>query len=360
MYKSVVFPILSRFDAETVHERTLRLAHLYGQVPLLSRLVGRWFIPTDPRLRVQIASDLWLRSPVGMAAGFDKFGLAPRALNSLGFSHVEEGTVPPVAQMGNPKPRVFRLKEDRALINRMGFNSPGAVVVDRNLSVKMPSGFVIGISIGANKISVESEQAVADYVVVAKQLAPRGQYIAVNVSSPNTPGLRDLQHKEAFATLLDELLKARTGFFPDKHIFVKISPDLTWEQLDDVLEVILERDIQGVIGPTTTTNRLGLFSANQFEAGGLSGRPLAVLATEMTRYIYKHTEKKLTIIGCGGIFNATDALTRILNGATAVQVWTGAIYEGPLIAHRINQGFVHALDQHPGVTLQDWIGESVK
>ncbi len=360
MYKSVIFPLLSRLDAETVHERTLRLAHLYGQVPLFSRLVGRLFIPTDPRLRVQIAPDLWLRSPVGMAAGFDKFGLAPRALNSLGFSHVEEGTVPPVAQIGNTKPRVFRLKEDRALINRMGFNSPGAAVVDRNLSVKMPASFVIGISIGANKISVDLGQAVADYVVVAKQLARRGQYIAVNVSSPNTPGLRDFQHRDAFANLLDELLKARAGFFPGKPIFVKIAPDLTWEQLDDVLDVITARDIQGVIATNTTFRRVGLMSQNRDEVGGLSGRPLSVMSTAIVKYIYQHTQGKLTIIAAGGIFNAIDALTKIFNGATAVQVWTGAIYEGPLIAHQINQGLVSALNQHPGVTVQDWIGESVK
>jgi dihydroorotate dehydrogenase len=294
-----------------------------------------------------------------VAAGFDKFGLTPRAMNSLGVSHVEVGTITLMPQEGNPKPRVFRLTKDRGLINRMGFNSPGALVVERNLAGSVPKDLVIGISVGANKISVESGQSVTDFVATTKLLAHRGQYIAVNVSSPNTPGLRDLQHKEAFAALLDELLKAKVGFFPNKPVLVKIAPDLTDEQLDDVLEVITSRDIAGIIATNTTnkeTSRLGLKSRDRSETGGLSGRPLFARSTEMVRYIYQHTEGRLVIWAAGGVFNADDALTKILAGATVVQVWTGLVYEGPLLPWNIHLGLSSFMDREGVRSIGEIVG----
>ena len=348
MYRHLILPILSRTDAETIHEQTLRLAHLFGRAGPLPALVGSILIPRDKRLRVTVAPNLQLRSPIGVAAGFDKFGLTPKAMNSLGFSHAEVGTVPLMPQEGNLKPRVFRLLRDQALINRMGFNSPGVLVVERNLAGPVPEDFAIGISIGANKISVESGQSVTDFVGAAKILAHRGQYIAVNVSSPNTEGLRDLQHKEALAALLDELLKARGGFFPDKPVLVKIAPDLTDGQLDDILEVITSRDIAGVIATNTTnkeSSRIGLKSRNRSETGGLSGRPLFSRSTEMVGYIYRHTEGRLVIWAAGGVFNADDTLAKMLAGATAVQAWTGLVYEGPLLPWNINRGLSSFMDR---------------
>lgn len=359
MYRHLVFPILSRFDSETIHERTLRLAHLYGRSRLLPFLIGSILIPKDKRLRVTVAPNLQLRSPIGVAAGFDKFGLTPRAMNSLGFSHVEVGTVPPMPQEGNPKPRVFRLPKDQGLVNRMGFNSPGVIAVERNLAGTVPADFVIGISVGANKISVESGQSVTDFVAAAKLLAHRGQYIAINVSSPNTPGLRDLQHKEAFANLLDELLKAKAGFFPDKPMLVKIAPDLSDEQLDDVLEVITSRDIAGVIATNTTnkeSSRIGLKGRDRSETGGLSGRPLFARSTEMVRYIHRHTEGRLVIWAAGGVFTADDALAKMLAGAAAVQAWTGLVYEGPLLPWNINRGLSSFMDREGIESIEEIVG----
>jgi dihydroorotate dehydrogenase len=296
-----------------------------------------------------------------MAAGFDKFGLLPRALDSLGFSHVEVGTVPLLPQPGNPRPRLFRLKEDFALINRMGFNSPGALAVSRNLArTKTGSGFVTGLSVGANKQTVQSGQGTIDYVAVAKLLAHLVDYIAGNISSPNTPGLRDLQHKEESSHLLGELAKAQADFFPAIPVYVKYSPDLSYPQLDDLLEVCLESGVQGLIGPNTTISREGLRSRLATETGGLSGPPLRTRAAEMTRYIYQHTQGRLTNISVAGIFNDADAWERIVNGASGLQVLTGAVYEGPLIAYKINQGLRRRLDQHPGTKLQDWVGSAVK
>lgn len=281
------------------------------------------------------------KSRLGLAAGFDKNALMYKGLSNLGFGFVEIGTVTPIPQNGNPKPRLFRLKSDKALINRMGFNNKGlfhAVKMLRN----RPKDIIIGGNIGKNKIT-PNESAKNDYISCFKALHPYVDYFAINVSSPNTPGLRELQDKEPLLDLLMSLQEINFSFKKQKPILLKIAPDLSEKQLDDIIEIIVKSGIRGVIATNTTTVRDKLVT-NPVEiasigSGGLSGRPLFDRSLEVVKYLKDHSKGQFTIIGVGGIFSADDALKMLRAGADLIQVYTGFVYNGPALISEINKMF---------------------
>jgi dihydroorotate dehydrogenase, subfamily 2 len=288
-------------------------------------------------------------NPVGLAGGFDKNGTALPALAALGFGFIEAGTVTRYKQPGNDRPRIFRYSESEAIINRMGFPNEGATAIHARLAKSRPAGVPIGWSLGKSKIT-PAEEAVEDYLYSLRQLDDFSDFFTVNVSSPNTPGLRKLQDKEPLDQLLHAIvqesatLASQQGRAEPKTVLVKIAPDLTPEQVDDIIEVCLARNVSGIIATNTTLSRDGLQSATS-ESGGLSGRPLHARACEMVRYLHQHLEGRLPIIGVGGIFDADDAKRMFDAGASLIQVYTSFIYEGPAIAKQINQQL--ALDTEP-------------
>ncbi|MBS1620529.1 MAG: quinone-dependent dihydroorotate dehydrogenase [Bacteroidetes bacterium] len=287
---------------------------------------------------------------VGLGAGFDKNAKYLRELETLGFGFVEIGTVTPKPQEGNPKPRLFRLPKDKALINRMGFNNDGVIVITKRLKEwkekKSKSGLqtsgsrlIIGGNIGKNKITA-NEDAWKDYEICFKELHPYVDYFVVNVSSPNTPGLRELQEKESLRKILSHLQKLNLQFETQRPVFLKIAPDLTNEQLDDVLDLVMEIKLDGLVATNTTISREHLLThASKLESigtGGLSGLPLKNKSTEIVNYIHQKTNGQIVIIASGGIFSAEDAKEKFKAGASMIQVWTGFIYEGPSIVKKIN------------------------
>ena len=276
------------------------------------------------------------KNPVGLAAGFDKNGEYVEAFSGLGFGFIEVGTVTPLPQPGNEKPRMFRLPEDEALINRMGFNNKGVEVMAerlRRLKVKAPE-IVIGGNIGKNKVT-PNENAVNDYVICFDKLFDVVDYFVVNVSSPNTPGLRELQEKEPLKALLNTLQQRNSKNNISRPILLKIAPDLSNEQLDDIVEIVQETGIAGVIASNTTLDRKGLQNNLKSEMGGLSGRPLTLRSTEVIRYLAQKSNHSFPIIGVGGIHSAEDAKAKMDAGASLVQLYTGFIYEGPGLIKRI-------------------------
>lgn len=342
---SLLRPILFQLDPERAHQLTLRLLSL----PVAPTL-ARWFDFSDPRLALNVFG-LTFRNPVGLAAGYDKNGLALRGLAALGFGHLEAGTVTRQPQAGNPHPRIFRLPADEALINRMGFPNEGVdALLDlsglrqslppRNLS-RDPTGLScrLGINIGKGK-GTPLDRAVEDYVALLTQVAPHADYVVVNVSSPNTPGLRQLQSKVFVGDFLGQIASARAKLDRCVPLLIKIAPDLSWLELDDILEAIGNKGLDGIVATNTTLSRDELCSPQRLcaETGGLSGRPLRARSTEIVRYIHQHTEGKLPIIGVGGINNAAAALEKLDAGAKLVQVYTGLIYEGPGLVAAINRG----------------------
>jgi dihydroorotate dehydrogenase len=323
-YRRVLFPLLTLAEPEVSHDFALRtLAAAGAMAPLLRRRLA----VADERLKVSLFG-LQFANPIGLSAGFDKNAVAVRGLAALGFGHIEVGTVTPRPQPGRPKPRLFRLKADQALINRLGFPSLGAAEVARNLRDLAQRDFVLGVNIGPNADSV----GVDDFVAAALALSPYADYVTVNVSSPNTTGLRGMQQADTLATLLDAL------DWLDKPLLVKISPDLSDADLGSLLDVILARKVAGVVATNTTVDRPpGLKGKDAAEAGGLSGAPLRDRSTAIIRFIHRHTEGKLPIIGAGGIATPTDALRKLEAGASLLQLYTGFIYEGPLAVRRILQ-----------------------
>lgn len=276
------------------------------------------------------------KNPVGLAAGFDKNGEYVEAFSGLGFGFIEVGTVTPLPQPGNEKPRMFRLPEDEALINRMGFNNKGVEVMAerlRRLKIKAPE-IVIGGNIGKNKVT-PNENAVNDYVICFDKLFDVVDYFVVNVSSPNTPGLRELQEKEPLKALLNTLQQRNSKNNISRPILLKIAPDLSNEQLDDIVEIVQETGIAGVIASNTTLDRKGLQNNLKSEMGGLSGRPLTLRSTEVIRYLAQKSNHSFPIIGVGGIHSAEDAKAKMDAGASLVQLYTGFIYEGPGLIKRI-------------------------
>ena len=340
-YKKVIFPYLTQHDAEKIHYKVMDVLKFACKIPLVPGILKLIFEKQDKRLERKVFG-LRFKNPVGLAAGFDKNGLWTDELSNLGFGFIEIGTVTPRAQLGNDKPRLFRLKEDEALINRMGFNNEGSLAAANKLRNRKTK-IIIGGNIGKNK-TTENDEAVYDYLKAFNDLYPYVDYFVVNVSSPNTPGLRDLQEKEPLKYLLKVLERDNGRKSKPKPILLKIAPDLTNEQLDDIIEIVKETRISGVIAANTTISREGLVTDKQevteIGAGGLSGKPLANRSTEVIRYLSEKSKKAFPIIGVGGIYSAEDAIEKLKAGASLVQVYSGFIYEGPGIVKDICEGIL--------------------
>jgi dihydroorotate dehydrogenase len=328
---AAVMPLLRRLDPETAHNLSLTALRL--------GLAGRDAAPDDPALATT-AFGRQLPNPIGLAAGFDKNAVAVNALARLGFGFVEAGTVTKRAQPGNPRPRLFRLEADRAVINRMGFNNAGLDAFVANLKAADRTRVAVGANIGINKEGADPER---DYQALAKAVAPFADYITVNVSSPNTPGLRDLQSEARLAGILDAIAV-------QKPVFVKIAPDLSDDGLAAIVATCLSRPVAGLIVSNTTIARpAGLRGGHQTETGGLSGAPLLEASTNMLSKAYKLCNGHLVLIGAGGIFTAADAFAKILAGASLVQVYTGFAYRGPALIRELKFGLT-ALLQARGLT----------
>lgn len=339
MYK-LVRRILFLFPTEWVHYFSMNTLKLLCSVPPFRSIIAGIFTPKPKPITTSFG--LEFSNPVGLGAGFDKNARYLRELQSLGFGFVEIGTVTPLPQDGNEKPRLFRLPKDAALINRMGFNNDGVKTITARLKKwrenEKKSHFIIGGNIGKNKIT-PNEEAWKDYDICFRELHNYVDYFVVNVSSPNTPGLRELQEKESLGKILRHLQMINNGKAVAKPIFLKIAPDLTQDQIDDVIDLAMEIKLDGLVASNTTISRSGLqteqATITSIGAGGLSGKPLQQRATEVVSYINKKTDGQLPIIASGGIFSADDAKEKLIAGATLVQVWTGFIYEGPKIVKNI-------------------------
>jgi len=333
MYQFLVKPILFRFDPEKVHHFTFSLIRTLCKIPFMKNIFRGMYVVNDKRLERTVFG-LTFKNPVGLAAGFDKDAKLYNELSNFGFGFIEIGTLTPKPQEGNPKKRLFRLKQDEAIINRMGFNNGG--VEEAVTRLKKNKGVLIGGNIGKNKIT-PNEEAVEDYKICFEALFPYVDYFVVNVSSPNTPNLRALQDKEPLTKLLMTLQVMNDQKETSKPILLKIAPDLTNEQLEDIIDIVAETKIAGVIATNTTISREGLQSADKGEMGGLSGKPLKNRATEVIRFLAEKSNKAFPIIGVGGIHSAEDALEKLEAGADLVQLYTGFIYEGPKLVKNINK-----------------------
>lgn len=337
MYQ-LIKPIFFQFDPEKVHYFVVkRLKWFHDHFPLGKTMLRSSFDVNIKGLEREVFG-IKFKNPVGLAAGFDKNGEYIEALSNLGFGFIEVGTVTPLPQPGNDKPRMFRLEEDSALINRMGFNNKGVDTLAERLRLlrNKHSDIVVGGNIGKNK-NTPNEDAVSDYIKCFDRLFDVVDYFVVNVSSPNTPGLRELQEKEPLMNLLNTLQQRNKKNDISRPILLKIAPDLTNEQLDDIVEIVMQTGIAGVIATNTTIDRSGLKTADKVagEAGGLSGKPLTVRSTEVIKYLSDKSNKAFPIIGVGGIHSPQDAKDKLEAGASLVQLYTGFIYEGPAIVKRI-------------------------
>lgn len=345
MYKSIVRPILFRYDPEKVHYFTFSLIRNLCKIPGVSSIFRGIYQVKDERLEKQVFG-LNFKNPVGLAAGFDKDAKLYNELSHFGFGFIEIGTITPKPQEGNPKKRLFRLKEDSGIINRMGFNNGGVEEAVERLknpsSALKKAGVLIGGNIGKNKVT-PNENATDDYVICFNALFDYVDYFVVNVSSPNTPNLRALQDKEPLTKLLLTLQKLNVAKPKSKPILLKIAPDLTDEQLLDIIDIVKETKIEGVIATNTTIARDGLKSKNNKEVGGLSGKPLTKRSTEVIRFLAKKSKKAFPIIGVGGIHSAEDALKKLNAGADLVQLYTGFVYEGPQLIKDINKAVLKTL-----------------
>ncbi len=332
MYKLLIRPILFWFDPEKVHYFTFSLIRNLSKIPGFSTLFKSLYEVNDPRLEVEVFG-LKFKNPVGLAAGFDKDAKLYQELSNFGFGFIEIGTLTPKPQDGNPKKRLFRLKKDSAIINRMGFNNGG--VQDAVTRLKKNKNVLIGGNIGKNKLT-PNENAIQDYEICFNELYDYVDYFAVNVSSPNTPNLRELQEKEPLTKLLLALQTLNSQKEKQKPILLKIAPDLTNEQLLDIIDIVNQTKIAGVIATNTTISRENLQSDDKIETGGLSGKPLTNRSTEVIRFLSEKSNKSFPIIGVGGIHSAQDAIEKLNAGASLVQLYTGFIYEGPALVKAIN------------------------
>lgn len=355
-YESVLKPVLFTLPPEIAHDLGMRMLRAgLGLGPVRSIVAKRTSADgVGPVERF----GLTFANPLGIAAGFDKNGKAVGPLAALGFGFVEVGTVTLEPQPGNPKPRLFRLAKDEALINRLGFNNEGARAVARRLERHRPV-CVLGVNIGRNK-DVSNEAAVSNYLETFKLVHPVADYIAVNVSSPNTPGLRDLQGAEALNSLLEALQECNEGFKETRPILLKIAPDLTDDGIGAAVDAAISKKVSGIIATNTTTGREGLQTPEdeiaKIGAGGLSGRPIRRRSCDVIRQVRRFSNGKLDIIGVGGIFTAEDAFEKITAGASLVQAYTGFVYRGPGFARDVNEGLTGILKDRGFHTLDDAVG----
>ena len=341
MFYALFRPLLALLDAEDAHRLAiamLRLLPLHGSDR------------ADGPLATSVAG-LTFPNPLGMAAGFDKNGEVPDALLGIGFGFAEVGSITPLPQSGNPRPRLFRLTEDRAVINRMGFNNAGAEAAVERLARRRGKPGIVGINIGANKDSLDR---IADYATMARLMAPLASYLAVNVSSPNTPGLRALQDEGALTALLDAVLAARGAKGPP--VFLKVAPDLEPADIDAIARIALDKQLGALIVSNTTISRPALASAHAGETGGLSGAPLRDLAQQRLRDFRKATGGALPLIGVGGIATAEDAWARIRAGASLVQLYSAMAFEGPGIARHIVKGLAPLMQRDGFSTIAEAVG----
>ena len=339
MYKLLIKPFLFSFNPEKAHHITFGLLRFFLGIPFAKSIAASIFSIKSNKLNKNVAG-INFPNPVGLAAGLDKNALLVDELACLGFGSIEIGTVTPKAQPGNDKPRLFRLPKDNALINRMGFNNDGASVAAIRLAKRKNRNIIIGGNIGKNKIT-PNENATQDYILCFHDLYDVVDYFVVNVSSPNTPNLRELQEKEPLTNLLSTLQKENTNKKNQKPIFLKIAPDLTNTQLQDIVEIINETKIAGVIATNTTISRENLITSKEIVstigAGGLSGKPLTTRSTEVIKFLRNKLDKHIAIIGVGGIHSAQDAIDKLNAGADLIQIYTGFIYEGPVLIREINK-----------------------
>jgi dihydroorotate dehydrogenase len=333
-------PLLFRLDAERAHAWSLRLLALAGSFRPVRGALRRLYALQDPALEVE-AFGLRFANPLGLAAGYDKNGLALHGLACLGFGHLELGTVTPGAQSGNPRPRLFRLPEDQALINRLGFPNAGAAALQARLRRSRPPGVILGVNIGKGA-DTPLERAAEDYVALLEMFYDLADYLAVNVSSPNTTGLRRLQARQHLEGLQAALGEARAEQARQTGrrlpLLVKLAPDLSEAELEEAVGAIVDGEMDGIIAANTTLDRDGLRSSYRRETGGLSGRPLRERSTQVIRRIHALTGGNLPIVGVGGVFEARDAREKLDAGATLVQLYTGLVYRGPRVVREILQG----------------------
>ncbi len=346
-YQQLFFPILRRFDPERTHALTIRMLVLAQKTPVGRALLRRIAGPL-PRRPVD-AFGLRFPNELGVAAGFDKNAQAFAGLGYLGFGHVEVGTLTPRPQEGNPRPRIFRLPEDKALINRMGFPNRGVAEAQTRLRGRrrVNEAAILGVSLGKQK-DTDLDRATEDYLAVMEQVYSGADYLAINVSSPNTPGLRQLQGRRYLGQLLAALMAANEALAQEGQVHVrplllKVSPDLSWSQLDVVLETAMEYGVSGIVACNTTVSRTGLSevelrSGRRDEIGGLSGRPLRQRSTEIIRYIWRRCAGQLPVVGVGGVMTSADVRQKLDAGAVLVQMYTGLVYGGPGIAGQILRG----------------------
>ncbi len=344
MYKTIIRPVLFLFNPESIHGILINFLKLINILPGMKALL-RLFFMSENQLLKKTVFGIEFKNPIGLAAGFDKNAEVFKAINSFGFSFIEIGSVTPLPQSGNPKPRIFRLKKDKAIINRMGFNNNGLHEAIKKLK-KRKNNIIVGGNIGKNTATL-NKNANQDYIKCFNELHPFVDYFTVNISCPNVCNLRELQDKDVLLELLSKLKKINASKHKPKPILLKISPDLTFPLIDDTLEVIRKTGIDGIVATNTTTSREELSYSEDYISkianGGLSGKPLKDRSTEIIKYISKKTKGNLPIIGVGGIMNAEDAIEKLNAGASLVQIYTGFIYEGPSIVKKINNTIIKNL-----------------
>lgn len=336
MYHKIIRPLLFNLDPEKVHHLTFSMLRNLFKLPGIQSIVKSKFVIEDPRLEREVFG-LKFKNPVGLAAGFDKDAKLYKELSNFGFGFIEIGTLTPKPQPGNEKKRLFRLIDDKAIINRMGFNNGGVDAAVKHL--KKNKSVLIGGNIGKNKLT-PNEKAVEDYQICFETLFDYVDYFVVNVSSPNTPNLRELQDKEPLTNLLNTLQKKNSAKPAPKPILLKIAPDLSDEQLLEIIEIVRETKIAGVIATNTTISREGLISKDREETGGLSGAPLKERAKEVIRFLTTKSDNAFPVIGVGGIMSPGDAIEMLEAGASLVQLYTGFIYGGPGLIKKINQAIL--------------------
>lgn len=364
-YQKYIFPLLKNtnfesFDPEIMHTFHLHALHMVQNQPEIHSLIKKKLTVSNNKLNVNVFG-LKFANPIGVAAGFDKNGIAIKSLSSMGFGAIEVGTITPLPQYGKDKYRLFRLDKDNALINRFGFSNDGANYLKRNLKSANEKNFVVGVNIGPNTKTIEEGNPLEDYSKCITQLHDFADYFTINISSPNTKGLRNLQSEKLLDNVLTGIFKTTNSLRLKKPILIKISPDLTEEALLKLLDVVMSHPVAGIIAVNTTLDRpKNISDQKKKEEGGLSGMPLKKKSTEIIKKIHKKTNGKLPIIGAGGVFTASDAIEKIEAGATLVQLYTGLFFEGPEIVKKINLGLLQYMEKQKIGNITEMIGKAVK